>query len=140
MSLAVADKSANLLLFGSALPFTPLGLYPLYCLTKAAVHNLCITARKELASPAAVQKNLRIIEVVPPCIDRGLDAAHRESTVQMQGGSDKAVQPMPLDEYLQKAFAGLEKRDGEGKLPNDVSVDFGEINVNRLCESFGKML
>lgn len=140
-SVAASGKSANLLVLSSAIAYVPLGFYPVYCPTKAAVHAFCITAREQLGfAPAQVQQNLSIAEVVPPYVDTALDAGHRDAVIDMLGGPEKAFPPMPLAEYLEKVFKQLEKRDSQGKLLKEVGVGFGEINANMWRDSFGKTL
>ena len=62
------------------------------------------------------------MELAPPYVDTGLDAKHRESVVELQGGEDKAVKPMGLEKYLDTAMEGL-KRDGE----MEVTTGFSEM-------------
>ena len=90
--------------------------------------------------PDAVKQNLNIVEVVPPYTDTGLDANHRDQTDAMQGGKDKAFKPMPLEEYLEKAFKSLDEVDGEGKLKKEIGVGFGAIGAETWRSSFGKIL
>ena len=90
--------------------------------------------------PETIQKNLSVVEVVPPYTDTGLDAQHRETTIELQGGKDKAFPPMPLAKYLEEAFASLNELDGNGKLKKEVGIGFGQMGVETWRGSFGKIL
>lgn len=139
--LAAMGKAANLLVFSSSIGYVPLGFYPVYCPTKAAIHTFCVTIREQLAfAPSEVQRHLSITEIVPPYVDTDLDAAHRDVVVAMQGGPNKAFPPMGLREYLNKVFSGLENYGEDGKLQKEVGVGFGEVGVTTWRDSFGKTL
>ena len=90
--------------------------------------------------PETIQNNLSVVEVVPPYTDTGLDAQHRETVVEMQGGKDKAFPPMPLEEYLEKAFTSLDELDRNGKLKKEIGVGVGQTGVETWRGSFGKIL
>ena len=141
-SVASAGKSANLFITGSTIGFLPMGFYPVYCPTKAAIHAFCVALRQQLAHvpDEAVQRNLNIVEVVPPYVDTGLDQEHRETIIQMQGGPEKAFKPMPLDEYMQQAFKALEAVDEGGRIQKEIGVGLGQVCVDLWREGFGKTL
>ena len=90
--------------------------------------------------PEEIRKNMSIVEVVPPYVDTDLDKLHREATVAMQGGADKAFPPMPLAEYMEKVFACLEEPGEDGKLKREIGVGFGQVGAETWRGSFGKIL
>jgi len=141
LSLASTGVSTSLLITSSSLAYIPLSFYPVYCPTKAAVHAFCLMLRQQLAfaPDETARKNLNIVEIVPPYTDTGLDQEHREATVAMQGGPDKAFPPMPLAEYINKLFESIEELDEDGKLKKEVGVGFGETGVVTWRGSFGKI-
>ena len=97
--------------------------------------------RQQLAYvPEEIRKNMSIVEVVPPYVDTDLDKLHREATVAMQGGADKAFPPMPLAEYMEKVFACLEEPGEDGKLKKEIGVGFGQVGAETWRGSFGKIL
>lgn len=140
-SLASAGKPANLLITSSSLAYVPLSFYPVYCPTKAAIHSFCIVLRQQLAyAPEAIKKNLNVVEIVPPYTDTDLDKEHRAVSVEMQGGPEKAFKPMPLDDYVQQAFRGLETMDQDGNAKKEVAVGLGQMGVDTWRGGFGKIL
>lgn len=138
---AAAGSPANLLLTSSTLGYLPVGFYPVYCSTKAAIHTFAIAARQQLGhAPEAVRQNFSLVEVVPPYVDTDLDAAHREATIAAQGGKDKAFLPMPLADYIDEVFKGLDKLDEQGKLKKEVGVGFGQVAVDTWRGSLGNIV
>lgn len=137
---AAQDKPAAFIPVTSGLAYIPMGLYPVYCPTKAGLHTFAITLRQQLNfAPEAVRKNLSICELSPPYVDTDLDANFRDSVNAIIG--ENAHPPMPLQEYLDKAVAGLEKRGEDGKMLKEIPVPgFSELGVTTWRESFGKVL
>ena len=85
-----------------------------------------------------MRRNLSVAEIVPPYVDTGLDAAHREAVMRMQGG-EKALRPMPLEEYLDAVFDRLEVTE-EGKLRREVAVGSADMRVKMWRDNFGRVL
>lgn len=141
ISVASSGKPSNFIITSSALAYVPLSFYPVYAPAKAGVHAFCITLRQQLAySSESVKQNLSVTELVPLYVDTDFDRDHRAVTVKMQGGSDTAVKPMPLAEYMEKAFASLNELGPDQKLKKEVGVGFGEIGAAMWRNSFGKTL
>lgn len=139
--LAGQGTSARLFITSSSLAYVPLSFYPVYCPTKAAIHSFCVILRQQLSyAPEAVKRNLSVVEIVPPYTDTDLDKEHRAVTIQMQGGSEKAFKPMPLDEYVQQAFEALQELDRDGGSKKEVAVGLGQMGVNTWRDGFGKIL
>ena len=140
-ALAATGKPTALLITSSALAYVPLSFYPVYCPTKAAIHSFCVVLRQQLGyASEEVKRNMSVVEVAPPYTDTGLDAEHRTLTEGMQGGKDKAVHPMPLEEYLERAFVSLEEVDDEGRLKKEVGVGFAQMGIDTWRGGFGKIL
>jgi uncharacterized oxidoreductase len=125
------DKPASILLVSSGLAFLPIGYFPVYCATKAAVHSFAVSLRQQMKGT-----NVSVVEIVPPYVDTGLDAEHRERINQAAEG--KGVPPMALGEYMDKTMAILEK--GEVEELREVGVGSAEIRVSTWRGSFGKIL
>lgn len=82
---------------------------------------------------------MNIVEVVPPYVDTGLDHEHREFTVAMQGGKDKAFPPMALNDYIDQFFASLEQLEPDGSIKKEIGVGFGEIGAGLWRGAFEKV-
>ncbi|KAF2787643.1 NAD(P)-binding protein [Melanomma pulvis-pyrius CBS 109.77] len=140
--LGLASKGTKTTLFvtSSSLGFIPLSFYPTYCSTKAGVHALTLILRQQLSfAPEEAQKNMNIVEIVPPYTDTGLDQDHREATIAMQGGKEKAFPAMPLEEYIGKFFEVLEQVEPDGSLKKELGVGFGQMGADTWRGSFGKI-
>lgn len=136
---AAEGKFAALIPVTSGLAYIPFGFYPIYCSTKAAVHALSIVLRQQIQhAPEAVKKNFSICELSPPYVDTPLDVQHRERINAILG--DKMHKPMPLEEYLDLAMAGLDKKGGDGKLLKEVTVPgFSELGATTWRNGFDKI-
>lgn len=99
----------------------------------------CRARLLSFAPDDTAKKNLNIVEIVPPYIDTDLDQEHREATVAMQGGPDKAFSPTPLAEYIDKFFESIEELDEDGKLKKEVGVGSGQMGAETWRGSFGKI-
>lgn len=122
----------------SSLGYVPLSFYPTYCAAKSGVQSLVKILRQQLAF-APNGENMRVVEIVPPYTDTGLDKAHREATIAMQGGPEKAFPAMPLGEFVDKFFESLEQPGPDGKIKKEIGVSFGEMGVDTWRDSFGKV-
>lgn len=120
-------RPTSFILVSSGFAYVPMPLYPVYCPTKAAMHAFAITLRGQLLGTSC-----NVIELAPPYVDTGLDAEHRESVVQQQGGEEKAMKPMGLAEYLDASIATFEQ-DGV----KEVATDFSQMGVNAWRGAFG---
>ncbi len=54
------------------------------------------------------------MELAPPYVDTGLDAKHRESVVEIQGGEEKAMKPMGVFGYGDGGVEGWESGGYDG--------------------------
>ena len=138
-SIAATGKPSNLLLVSSGLAYVPIGFYPVYCPTKAAIHSFAITVRQQLNSaPDQVKKNFSICEIAPPYVDTGLDAEHREQINAMTKG--RLPPPMGLEDYMQKTMKAIEEVGVDGKLKKEVGTGSSQARVDGWRESVGKLL
>lgn len=140
LKLAQTGSKTNLFLTSSALAYVPLSFYPTYCASKAGVATLTKVLRQQLGFIPGASENMAIVEIVPPYTDTPLDKVHREATIAMQGGADKAFPPMPLDEYVDKFFEGLEEAARpDGSVKQEIGVGFGAVGVDTWRGSLGKV-
>ncbi|PSR83012.1 hypothetical protein BD289DRAFT_461484 [Coniella lustricola] len=140
LKLAQTGTKTTLFLTSSSLAYVPLSFYPTYVASKAGVAALTKALRQQLSFIPGANENLAIVEIVPPYTDTPLDKVHREATVAMQGGADKAFPPMPLDEYVDKFFEALELAVGkDGSVKPEIGVGFGALGVETWRGSFGKI-
>lgn len=112
----------------SGLAYIPVPLWPVYNATKAGIHTFSVVLRTQCAG-----SNVNVIELVPPYVDTDLDSHFREKMVKLQSG--KGHPPMPLQEYMEKATANMEK--GGVK---EVAVGFADIGVSTWRGAFGPVL
>ncbi|KAK4671966.1 putative secondary metabolism biosynthetic enzyme [Podospora pseudoanserina] len=123
LSLAKQGIKTNIFLTSSSLAYFPVPFYPTYCPSKAGVASFCKILRWQLEATGV--KGMSVVEVAPPYVDTPLNAHHREQTDALQGGPEKAVQPMPLDEYIDKFFDLLENTKQDGSISDEIGVGFG---------------
>ncbi|KAL8959095.1 MAG: hypothetical protein Q9193_003981 [Seirophora villosa] len=122
-------RPTTFVLVSSGLAFVPVPFYPVYCPTKAAVHSFAVALRAQLAGTSC-----DVIELAPPYVKTELDDAHREQNVAAQGGPEKAVKPMPLEEYLDTAMAGFEAGDRE------IATGFSQMGASAWRMTFGPIM
>lgn len=82
---------------GSGLAFTPMAVAPVYCATKAAVHTYSLALRQQLAGTS-----VKVIEIVPPMVDTGLNKEGRDAANLKYRG-------ISLADYLPTVVKGLER-------------------------------
>ncbi|KAL8849533.1 MAG: hypothetical protein Q9221_005467 [Calogaya cf. arnoldii] len=138
LSLSQSGTPTTIFITTSSLAYFPISFYPTYCATKAGLAaftkilrmQLVEEEKKKSAGNGFVKEEgrgsgMRVVEVVPPYVDTGLDGEFREQTEALQGGKEKAVKPMPLEEYVDAFFEKLEGL-GEGQ---EIAVGFAEEGV-----------
>lgn len=91
------EKTASAIInISSGLAFTPIAFMPVYCATKAAIHSMTLSLRKQLpATP------IKVFEIAPPSVDTELGHQRREDKSQSHGG-------MPVAEFIDGAIKALE--------------------------------
>lgn len=111
------DKPAAIVLVTSGLALVPLPRCAGYCATKAAMHSLAWTLRAQLAAPVAdsdggttatATSHIKVIEIVPPAVQTELHSLQPDLVAAGQGSIG-----MPLKDFLEEAWAGLERGDDE---------------------------
>ncbi|KAF7191918.1 putative oxidoreductase DltE [Pseudocercospora fuligena] len=124
--LLAQDFPTTFMMSGSGLGFVPMGIFPVYCATKAAVHSYMVGIRQTLQG-----SNVNVIEIVPPAVGTELDAPHKELT-------KKFPAPLTLDEFGNEVFGKLEN----GKVGEMKEVAAGTANprVETWRGSIGKVL
>ncbi len=66
----VKQSDAAILNVSSALAFAPMAAAPVYCATKAALHNFTISLRYQLS-----ETSVEVIEIIPPMVNTNLGGA-----------------------------------------------------------------
>ncbi|KAL9017251.1 MAG: hypothetical protein Q9185_005416 [Variospora sp. 1 TL-2023] len=122
-------QPTTFVLVSSGLAFVPVPLYPVYCPTKAAIHSFAITLRAQLAGTSC-----SVVELAPPYVETELDVAHREQNIAVQGGPEKAVKPMPLEEYLDTAMLGFQQGEKE------IATGFSQMGSSAWRGTFGPIM
>ncbi|KAL9032812.1 MAG: hypothetical protein Q9180_006294 [Flavoplaca navasiana] len=143
---AKQGRVTTLFITTSSLAYFPVPFYPAYCAAKAGLASfvkiLRMQARaleleeyerRERDEQAEKGGGMKIIEVVPPYVDTALNAEHRAQTDALQGGEEKAVQPMALGEYVDGFFEGLEEEEEE------IAVGFAKKGVEIWKRGFGEL-
>ena len=92
-------KQANAVLVNvsSGLAFVPMARFPIYCASKAAVHSLSLSVRRQLESSA-----VRVIELIPPYVETELGGPNK--TGSLNPGAPK---PMTLDAFIEETMKEL---------------------------------
>lgn len=117
------QREATFLITSSGLGYVPIGMFPTYCPTKAAVHSFLVGLRETLDGT-----NVNVIEIAPPYVRTELDAANPLSSV---------ITPMELDEYTNQTLEILQKPAKEIK---EAAVGFGAIASKAWREAFDPIL
>jgi short-subunit dehydrogenase involved in D-alanine esterification of teichoic acids len=140
-TFAQSGKPANLLITTAGLAYISFGFYPVYCPTQAAKHSFAVALRHQISSAdVKVQKNLAVVEIAPPYVDTALDFNHRAQINELQGGSDKLVPPMALEEYLDKSMESLMELDAKGRPKKEVGVGVAQAGIDIWRGAFGPLL
>lgn len=112
-------ENAALVNVSSGLAFVPMARFPVYCATKAAVHSLTLSMRRQLEG-----SGVKVIELIPPYVDTELGGPNKTSSV-----SSGAPKPMPLDVFVEETMeqlAGGAEEVAIGMAKNLVAASRGE--------------
>ncbi len=90
-------ENAVLVNVSSGLAFVPMARFPVYCATKAAVHSLTLSIRRQLGD-----SGVRVIELIPPYVDTELGGPRKTAVL-----SPGAPQPMPLGAFIEETMKEL---------------------------------
>ncbi|KAI1385562.1 NAD(P)-binding protein [Hypoxylon trugodes] len=103
--LSKQGKETHIVFVSTSLALLPtLVRCPGYCASKAALHSWITTVRQQLID--AGYANIKLTEVFPPAVQTELhDTKHQPDLVN---GGDLG---MPLDQFIDAMYAGLEKGD-----------------------------
>ena len=88
--------SAAVINVSSGLGFMPMLDMPVYNATKAAIHTYSLVLREQLKGTS-----VRVIEIVPPMVDTGLNREGRD-------GADLKFRGVSVSEYIPTVIKGLE--------------------------------
>jgi uncharacterized oxidoreductase len=105
----------------SGLAFAPLANVPVYCATKAAMHSFTLSLRHQLRDTP-----IRVVELIPPAVDTDL------------GGPGLHTWGVPLEEFADAAFAGLQS-DDDSEITHQFSAQSSRASREQLDEMFGRM-
>lgn len=100
-----SSRRTAIVLVSSGLALVPVPRCAGYCAAKAALHSLAWTLRAQLGSSDGTS-HIKVIEIIPPAVQTELHS-HQPDLVAI--GQSKFG--MPLDEFLEEAWAGLERGD-----------------------------
>jgi len=90
-------ENGVLLNVSSGLAFVPLARFPVYCATKAAVHSLTLSMRKQLQG-----SGVQVIELIPPYVATELGGPRKSDSAN--AGAPAA---MPLDLFIAESMKEL---------------------------------
>ncbi|KIW69642.1 hypothetical protein PV04_05507 [Phialophora macrospora] len=117
-------REGNFLVTSSGLGYVPMGLFPVYCPTKAGVHSFLVGLRETLAD-----SKVNVIEIAPPYVRTELDAANR---------LDKVVTPMELDDYTEKTLEILASNPASAI--KEAAVGFAEMGSKKWRDAYDLVL
>ena len=101
-----APKEVALVFVTSGLALVPIAYCPNYCASKAAVHHMVLAMRMQMKE---INSNVKIIELLPPAVQTELHDDKHQPEFKGKGGN----LGMPLDEFTEEAYAGLNADDNE---------------------------
>lgn len=117
-------NTTNFMITSSGLAFVPVGIYPVYCPTKAFVHHFLVGLRQQVAGTT-----VNIIEIAPPRVETDLDAAHKSST---------NAEALTLQDYTDQTFEILDNNKAEDL--KEVAVGFAANGAKAWRGSIGGIL
>lgn len=116
-NLASMDTIMNVT---SGLAFAPLAKVPVYCATKAFFHSFTLSARYLLK-----QKNIEVIEIVPPALNTDLGAPGLHNTFP------------PVSDFITSIFEQL--KEGKDQLTFGTSEPRAKIGHEEFTKAFNMM-
>jgi short-subunit dehydrogenase involved in D-alanine esterification of teichoic acids len=126
-----SKKECSIILISSGFAYVPVHYLPIYCPTKAALHYFSVALRAQLAGT-----NVSVTSLTPGYIDTELDKEFKERLIEMRGGPENAIHPVPLGEFLADVMREL---DGlvDGKAKGEIAVGhFPEMVQGKWREAF----
>ncbi len=104
------QKDSVIINNSSCLAFTPMARVPIYCATKAFLHNFTLSLRFQLH-----QSGIKVFEILPPRVKTELNIAARRKMGYADTGVDS-------DEFVSAVMGGLENDVLEIEYPEAISV------------------
>jgi uncharacterized oxidoreductase len=89
-------EGAAIVTISSGLAFAPLAFMPVYCATKAAIHSLSLSLRRQMSS-----LGIKVFEIAPPAVDSVLGRERWPKGQSSHGG-------MPVAEFVEAMLKALE--------------------------------
>lgn len=122
--LLTLKREGAFLITGSGLGFIPMGIFPVYCPTKAAVHSFLVGLRETLKDT-----NVNVIEVAAPYVRTDFDKDNR---------MDHLATPMELDDYTSQTMKIFEEKPA--KEIKEAAVGFAAMGATAWRGAFGAAL
>jgi uncharacterized oxidoreductase len=94
--LLAKKEGAAIVNISSGLAFSPLAFMPVYCATKAAIHSLSLSLRRQVRD-----LGIKVYEIAPPGVDSELGRERWQKGQSSHGG-------MPVVEFVAAMLAALE--------------------------------
>ncbi|KIV99567.1 uncharacterized protein PV09_08745 [Verruconis gallopava] len=111
----------------SGLGYVPVGaMFPVYCPTKAAVHDYMVGVRQALKGT-----NVNVIEIVPPYVGGTQLGAEHEHKV-------RHLKPLPMNEFVDEIFGVLDNSDAKDL--KEVAVGTAVPRVKAWRDGIGAIL
>lgn len=101
-----APKEVSLVYVTSGLALVPIVYCPNYCASKAALHHMILAMRLQMKE---MQSNVKIIELFPPAVQTELHDDKHQPEFKGRGRQ----LGMPLDDFVEEAYAGLNSENNE---------------------------
>jgi uncharacterized oxidoreductase len=108
--LLAEKKESAIINISSGLAFVPIAFMPVYCATKAAIHSLSLSLRRQLKDTS-----VRVFEIIPPSVDTELGHDRRADKSQTHGG-------MPVAIFIEGAMAAIRSDEWEAAVGQSVGL------------------
>lgn len=95
------QKNAAIINVSSVLAFAPMSRVPVYCATKAAIHNFCLSLRHQLSGTG-----IKVFELMPPRVRTELNSEGRRKS----GYADSGIK---AEEFAEAVMKGLQNDEFE---------------------------
>ncbi len=102
--LLAKKEGAAIVNISSGLAFSPIAFMPIYCATKAAIHSLSLSLRRQMRD-----LGIKVYEVAPPSVDSELGRERWTKGQSSHGG-------MPVTEFVKEMLAALEADRAEAAI------------------------
>ncbi|KAK4627236.1 hypothetical protein CLAFUW4_04439 [Fulvia fulva] len=113
-----APKETALVYVTSGLALVPIMSCPNYCASKAALHHMVLAMRVQLKE---INSNVKVIELLPPAVQTEVHDDKHQPEFKGRGRQ----LGMPLDQFTEEAYAGLNSDDNEQVPVQAVKKFFG---------------